>query len=220
MSVDTAKKAANYVFATWALHTGANANDELDAGELNFSRGHVFKHINISYGVYGFIGSLKTTVSNPDEIPLDKKNFGGFGARASVNAFAVIGRTDFRFIGLEFGYSDEFGEYAAFRKTVMNEPASFSIPRTQLFTAGLSSEVVWHHRKYSSTRYGFRFFIGPTLGNYTYKSNVETPRHVQNTLTYRTGTAIVSTFIQYRQFFGMIEGNGITKGKFSLGYRL
>lgn len=165
-SFDTAK-AANYFTAGLNYYTDATWQDLFVSAQFNLSRGHVFNNVNLAYGVFGVMGDFDKGSSSgdlPDEKFTDKF-FAAVGARASANLFTTYDRMDFRYLGVEAAYSDEFGDYADFRKSVSNIPAYHVDPRTQLVTIGLTSEVIFHNQNNINVQNGIRFFIGRTFGS-------------------------------------------------------
>lgn len=97
-----------------------------------------------------------------------KKKFTAVGARGSVNSFFTKGNVDYHIIGAEFSYNKEFGDFSVFRKTLRDEPYYDTLHNTQLYTAGLTSEVILHSRKKTSRQLGARLFIWQSFNNMTY----------------------------------------------------
>jgi len=81
-------------------------------------------------------------VADPDFFR--KKYFGDFGAHLSANLFATSGRADIRYLGLEVAYSHEFGRFAQFRKMVLQDNTYAVDPRQDLFSLGLTSEIIFN----------------------------------------------------------------------------
>lgn len=168
-------KSNTYLNATYTLGSGTNLEDENSYLEFNLSRAHALKNVNLSYGCYGYLGNYANGTLDPQNNHyFVSKSYGGYGFRFSANYVMASGRTEFRFPGIELGYSKELGQYADFRRDVLNQADFFVNPNTQLFTLGGSAEVIWHQRKYKYNRFSFRLFIGKTPHNNYYIYNSET----------------------------------------------
>lgn len=173
MTIDSIKS-NTYLTAIYSVGGGKNIEDEQVFTELNFSRAHAFKNLNLSYGAYGFLGSYSNGILTPqDAYYFRTKSFGGYGFRASANYVMPLGRTEFRFPGIELGYSKELGEYADFRQQVLHQPGFYVNPHTQLISIGGSAEVIWHQRKYTYNRFSFRLFIGKSPRNNEYQTSTD-----------------------------------------------
>ena len=178
-------KTSNYVSIGYKEYSNTESNDDLTLGEFDLSRGHAFKSTNLAYGVFGAIGSYNNTTQHSNETLFNSKYFGGFGARASFNFFQNNGDADFRFLGLETIYSHEFGDYAVFRKSYFQQVITGVDARTDLFTAGLTSEILFGQKK-DITQNGFRLFLGKTFGNsYLIGSNTFNYPNQDNRLFFR-----------------------------------
>jgi hypothetical protein len=157
---------ATYISASIVNGQGANPNDALTAGELNLGRAYTTKHFNFSGGVFGAAGSFSNaTIPSGQPFYFNNKFTGMAGARASVNYYITSGHVDIRIIGIEAAYSNEFGDYANYRKEVAGQPYFYTSTRTGLLTIGGSTEVIWYGRDLS-WQYGFRLFLGTTNVNY------------------------------------------------------
>jgi hypothetical protein len=209
LSADTFHHAA-YVSASIVNGQGGNANDALTAGEINLGMGYTIKHFNFAYGVFGAAGSFSNaTVPSNQPYYFNNKFAGTAGGRASVNYYITSGHVDIRVIGIEAAYSNEFGDYANYRKEVAGQPNFYTSTRTDLLTIGGSTEVIWYGRD-RSWQYGFRLFIGST--------NVNFPRNSDGYDALPGVTGALAYFMQIKRYFliGELTGAG---GHFGLGYR-
>ncbi len=167
-------RSATYLSAGFKTHSNPNYQDRLLSGQLALSRGYVFNHFNIAYGSFLELGEYRTSgmlVADPDFF--QKKYFGDFGAHLSANLFATSGLADIRYLGLEAAYSHEFGRFAQFRKMVLQDNTYAVDPRQDLFSLGLTSEIIFSRETF---QFGFREFVGSTFGsnnldrfNYSYR---------------------------------------------------
>ncbi len=205
-SFDTVK-AANYISGGLNVYSNTHFNDVAVTGQLNLSRGYVFDNFNVAYGAFGVFGDYQSDQTNKAAPSyFSDKYFEAIGGRFSANAFVSSERTDFRFIGVEMAYSHEFGTYAAYRQYLNTLPGTFVDPRTDLFTIGLTTEVIFHNRNNSDIEHGFRGFLGTTLGHNElddtfYANQTSTDRMFRNIfpkLTY---------FIKFKNFIGSIDGS-------------
>lgn len=199
-------KTSSYVSGGLNAYSNTNFNDFLVSGQVNLSRGYVFNHFNIAYGAFGVLGDYQSDqASTTAPNSFKDKFFGAAGGRFSANAFVTSGRVDFRFIGVEAAYSHEFGSYADFRQYLSNQSGAFVDPRTDLFTVGLTTEVIFHNRNNTNFEHGFRGFFGTTLGS----SELDRTFYTFDTSTskfFRTFFPKLTYFIRYKNYFGTIDG--------------
>ncbi|MGN6639220.1 MAG: hypothetical protein ACTHJ8_09940 [Mucilaginibacter sp.] len=204
-SFDTAKT-ANYFSAGLDYYTDPTWQNMLVSAQFNLSRGHVFHNVNLAYGVFGVLGDYDKGSSSSD-LPAEKftdKFFGAVGARASANLFTTYDRMDFRYLGVEAAYSDEFGDYANFRKSVSNQPAYHIDPRTQLVTVGLTSEVIFHNEHNINIQNGIRFFIGRTLGDNSFNQQYLGHNDIEPQF-FNTFFPKMSYYLKVKNFIATVE---------------
>lgn len=208
-SFDTAKS-LTYISAGVNGYTNTNFNDVLISGQLNLSQGYVLNGFNIAYGGFAVFGDYQngsTDKTKPNYF--SDKFFGAVGGRFSINAFTTSGRADIRFIGMEMAYSHEFGGYADFRKDINGQGGYYVDPRTDLFSIGLTTEVIFHNRDDATFQHGIRGFLGTTVGH----SNLDDTYYANDDATTKMFHKIfpkVSYFITFKNYFGTIEaGNSI-----------
>jgi len=203
-SFDTAKS-LTYVSAGVGGYTNTNYSDLLLSGQLNVSRGHVFDNFNVAYGGFLVLGDYQNGSSDKTQPNyFSDKFFGAVGGRFSMNAFVKSGRADFRFIGMEMAYSHEFGDYADFRKSINTQGGYYVDPRTDLFSIGLTTEVIFHNEGDNTFQHGIRGFLGTTVGH----SNLDDTYYNDDTSTQKTFHKIfpkASYFITFKNFFGTFE---------------
>jgi len=209
---------ANYISASLVEGNGAdptNYNDELARGELNFGQGFTSRNFNVAYDVFGTLGSYSnvTDLATNDAHYFNNKFFGAYGGRFSVNTYITSGRVDIRFFGFEMAFSHEFGDYANYRKLVTDSPYFYTNRRTELLTLGGTSEVVWHSHD-PAIQFGFRVFLGKSLGGNSYTNN-------GNLTPFYNGyfnTSSLAYFMQIHRYFFVGEVNA-TGGQFRFGLR-
>jgi hypothetical protein len=199
------EKAASYISAGSNIYTNSSLNDVIVSGQLNLSQGYVFDNFNVAYGAFGALGDYQNGSSDTKAAAYFKdKFFGAVGGRASVNAFVHSDRVDFRFIGMEAAFSHEFGDYLSYRQMLQQIGGFYVDPRADLFTIGLTTEVIFHNRNNTDFQHGIRGFLGTTLGH----NNLNDTYYADNTVTTRMLHNIfpkASYYIKYKQFFGTIE---------------
>jgi len=203
VSFDTVKS-ATYISAAYEANLSTDYSDLIQSGQFNISRGHVFDGFNIAYGAFGSLGDYEhdgTTGGNN----FGYKNFGALGARASANLFTNNDDTEFRFIGMEMAYSHEFGDYADLRKNLYAQGGYYIDPRTDLFTVGLTSEVIFKDRRNPFIQHGFRLFLGTTLGNNPLDQSLYAGDIAPEKLLHYIFPKI-SYYIKFKKFFGTFEG--------------
>jgi hypothetical protein len=195
---------AGYVSLSYLSVDAPNDNNSFDmiTGELiNIGQGYTFDNFNLSYGAFAAIGSYSDqTIHAGQPNYFNSKSFGNVGGRFSANAFVTSGHVDIRFMGIEMAYSHEFGDYADFRKSIAGQPNFFTDTRTDIVTIGGSSEVIWHGSR-KLRQYGFRLFLGRTIGDNTYRSAA-----APNELYYpQTNTFSLAYFMQVKKVFFVAE---------------
>lgn len=199
------EKTANYVSAGINMYSNSSLSDVLVGGQLNLSRAHTFNNFNVAYGAFGSLGDYQNGSDDQSKPNYFKsKFFGAVGGRFSANAFVNNGNVDFRFIGVEAAYSHEFGDYATFRRSVVGQPDVNVDPRTNLFSLGLTTEVLFHSQNNADFQHGIRGFLGTTFGynpiNDTfYGDDTATERMFRNIYPK------ASYFIKFKDYFGTIE---------------
>ena len=212
MSQDSIKH-SNYIHLSASSGSGADFTDEVSFGQANISRAYVFKNLNTSVGAYGFAGNyLSNAMPENSNYVFRKKAFAGLGARASANYFIVTERANFRIIGFEAGYSKEFGKYSSFRKEYLGHPDFVINHATEIFTAGLTTEIIWHTKKSIHTQHSFRLFIGDTFTNETYYDAFGGDIENQNKYV------SLNYFLQIKRFNLNIEMTSMAS-RMGLGYR-
>lgn len=210
-------KSANYVSGGIGVTQSAYYNDVLTSGQLNLSRANTFKHINLAYGVFGAAGNYHNNHLAPgDQYYFNNKFFGAAGGRLSADYFIHRGRFDFRIIGFEAAYSNEFGSYASFRNTVGNQDNYHADSRTNLFSMGATSEIVFRGRH--NYQFGLRGFVGGTFGNNSIY-NQYTDGHPLKTdrLPNGPGFATIAYFMQLKNFITIVELSSYAQLR--VGYR-
>ena len=196
---------ANYVSAGLNMHSNSSLSDVVVSGQLNLSRAHTFNNFNVAYGAFGSLGDYQNGSDDKSQPNYFKsKFFGAVGGRFSANAFVNNGNVDFRFIGVEAAYSHEFGDYASFRRSVVGQPDVNVDPRTNLFSMGLTTEVLFHSQNNTDFQHGIRGFLGTTFGynpinDSFYSDDTATERMFRNIYPK------ASYFIKFKDYFGTIE---------------
>lgn len=205
-------KTATYISIGEGFNQAVNINNTVSFGELNISQGHVFKNTNLSYGAYGFLGSIdNSNHSNELKDPnsFESKSFAGIGGRASFNFYTVMDNVNFRFIGVEASYSTEYGDFAAYRRLVNNLPDYNSVTRTEMVTLGLSTEALWHSKNNPKIQHALRGFVGKTFGDFSQvkvTSNTGSPSDLAIYLA-------ASYYLNINHFWGAAE---ITKNELAI----
>lgn len=209
---DTAKS-STYISGGLVQDFSPNYSDDLVSGQLNLSRGHAFHHFNLAYGAFGSFGSYNNSELQPnDPYYFKNKFFGAVGGRLSGNAVISTRKIDFRIIGFEAAYSHEFGDYLSFRRAVTNMPKFYTDTRTDLFTLGATTEMIFKSRS-QENQFGFRFFWGGTFGDNGY-------RNKNSDYLYRVdspGVVTAAYFMQIKNYMLIAEGGYYWQLR--LGYR-
>jgi len=203
-SFDTAKS-ATYLSGGINFYSNPNLADLVISSQFNLSRGYVFDHFNLAYGAFGVLGDYENGAINTGQPNyFSDKFFGAVGGRASVNAYVNSGRIDFRYIGMEVAYSHEFGDYANFRNAVNGQPDFFADTRTDLFSIGLTTEVIFHNVDNVGFQHGIRGFLGTTLG-YNQLDDTYYVNETSSARLFRNIFPKASYFIKFKHYFGTFE---------------
>ncbi|RYG13545.1 MAG: hypothetical protein EOO07_17580 [Chitinophagaceae bacterium] len=171
-------KTQNYFSGSFAGATLPESMGDITMGQLNYHRAHTFKNIKLAYGTFVFFGGTKETgYVNESRVvskDFDGRGFYGGGLRTSIGVFETSGNTEFRILNWENTLSSEVGSYSSLRRKLRNdlEPLSVGSDKNTLLTTGASTEIIWRGSRNADRNYGFRLFIGSTLGlmknmNYT-----------------------------------------------------
>ena len=217
ISADTVKSSvymsAGYHQKQTSLEESA---DMVHMFQLFLNRAHTFRHINIAYGASGLTGYLKNNMIEAGESNYFKtKPFHSLVLRGSVNTYIKKNNIDYRWLGAEFAYSREYGAFKDFRSEVYRQPDFFSIINHETFTAGLSSEVIFHNPNTVSNQLGVRLFAGKTFSNLTYLGMYYIGDSPINANPF---IATLALFIQLNRLNIVLEGGGSTaQGR--IGYR-
>lgn len=217
MMSDSAK-VKNYISGSFANNTLPYDTGDMAMGYLNYSRAHVLKHINLAYGGFTYFGGTTGGNENSKRKVNDNyhgKGFFGLGFRTSVGIAQSLGNTEFRILNWENALVYETGSYSKFRKDLRAklDPLELASNKTTMFTTGGSTEIIWSGSKNKDRQYGFRFFLGTTIG-------------LQKNINYTTEkisglAADFSFFIKIKNVYGIL-GSGTNlmnnSGKITLGY--
>jgi len=166
------KPTGTYVNGAYAAAISPN-DLSIEMGMLTAHRSHTFKSFNLSYGAFGFLGKVKQGYSDAEyeegKLPPFKKSTYGLGLRTSIGYQLVSGNgnTNFRLINWENSYSMEAGDYLNYRKRLFDKGMYNNLSvsnQKNVWTTGLSTEIIWHARKNKNIQHAFRYFIGFTPG--------------------------------------------------------
>lgn len=185
-------------------YSGVNYTDFLTSGQVNVSQGVRFDNFNIAYGAFGVFGDYQYSGSNTDANYFSDKFFGAIGGRFSANTYVTSGNADIRFIGVEMAYSYEFGDYASYRQELFRRGGYFVDPRTNLYTIGLTTEVIFHSMRNTGVQHGIRGFIGTTVGYNDLNNSFYANEDLSNRFFHYYFPKL-SYFITFKNYFGTAE---------------
>ncbi len=211
-------KVKNYISGSFSNSVLPYETAEMLTGFVNYNRSHVLKNLNFSYGGFAYFGGTSRGYENSTRKVSEEyyeKGFHGFGLRTSVGFAEQSGNTEFRILNWENSLSFEGGSYAEFRKNVRSkaDPLAIAANQTTLFTTGGSTEIIWYGKKNRDRQYGFRLFLGTTVG---------LQRNINYTSEKINGLASdFSFYLKIRNAYGILS-SGANKlsnsGKITLGY--
>lgn len=221
MSSDTAKD-ATYISGGINLGGGSTQSDNVLMGELHLDRANTFENLNLTYGAYAVAGSYQnSSIQAGDPQYFDSKFMGAYGFTGAANIFVASGRADYRILGLAASYSNEFGDYADFRKKAQSAQGFYTDASTSVFTAGFTNETIW---KSHSFEQGYRVFLGEVFGNHNYV-NTSTPTGTTTGSNYNTfnnnGRVYLSGtyFLQVNKYHIAVDVQNFTAVNIQFGYR-
>jgi hypothetical protein len=199
------EKTATYVSAGLGVGFDPTYNNTLESGQLNLSQGYAFNGANFAWGVFGVAGDYEKNADiDGNYVDFKDKFFGAAGARISANLFTTYPKMEWRYLGFEAAYSHEFGDYANYRKQVVNNPDYIVDARTELVSAGLTTEFVFHGRNTNIT-HGIRGYLGTTFGSNILNDPRNDNQSDFNTRLMRSLVPRASYFISVKHFFGVAE---------------
>lgn len=211
-------KSKNYISGSFSNNSLPYETGEMLMGFVNYNRSYVLQNLNFSYGGFLYLGGTSHGYENSLRKISDDfydKGFYGFGLRSSIGFAQQSGNTEFRALNWENALVFEGGSYSSFTKAIRakSDPLAIASDKTTLFTTGGSTEIIWYGKKNRERQYGFRLFLGATIG-------------LQQNLNYTSekinGMASdFSFFFKIKNAYGII-GSGTNlmnhSGKLTLGY--
>lgn len=217
MSTDSTKS-ANYITGGLGLGSGIDLKDNTYIGQLSLDHANTFDNFNMAYGVFGFAGSYEnTSIKQIEPQYFSTKFFAGLGGKASVNFFVPLNdKMDFRIIGIDLSYSNEFGDYADFRKSVRTVDGFHTDINNNLFSGGLTSEIAWRGRNNPEIHYAVKGYIGKTFGDHDFNDYTNS---YYNNSEYNNLNYSASFFMQMKKYFIVIERQAIVNVNIRFGYQ-
>jgi hypothetical protein len=141
--------------------------DNINGFNASMHVAHHVGNIQLYYGATGTLGSYKADstlgwfTSNVDGYPnssllnamTGSKSFRSYGVFGGINGVVPFDGGEWRFIGTEFTYTKELGQYLDFRRKLPPGSVNLVDPRDHFLTAGLNTDLVLRRR---SNSIGFR----------------------------------------------------------------
>lgn len=194
-------KTLNYLSGGFIKTTNDSDDDVLTLGQISFSKAHQLKKLNFAYGIDAYSGAYRNKfLEQGDADNFESKNISGLQLKTSVNTFKSVGQFELRLVGLELAYSKEFGDFARFRRDIPGRENFYSLPKTGLFSAGPSTELLW---KQTRARYGFKLSLLNTFGSLDYQGYDQTG---MNGGKARRLNSTIALYFQQKHFFIILEG--------------
>jgi hypothetical protein len=222
------------------VYTAGTANDKgkdwIHAGQASIYRSHNLGHLQAYYGISftlgrygltdfynshytpgeaGLIGGGDQPIDSFYHIPSHIYTFGSYGISGGMNGVTGSGRKEWRYLGFETNWQNEFGDYYSFRKNLPDSAANIIFKHNVTGSIGIYTDALWRNRQ--MTQFGFKFalniLVNPT-SDYT----------LLNTYSIFPVTFFSTTFhITAKKFTGFMQGNFGTKAaSFQMGtsYRI
>ncbi|OUS03465.1 hypothetical protein A9Q86_00705 [Flavobacteriales bacterium 33_180_T64] len=162
------KKSATYVSGDLSfgehLQDGGDFDDTKIIAALNVHRSTTGRFYNFYYGFGATYGTYKFKEGYENLIvDEEKKSFYTINFKSGINYTYTRPKVDWRFVGLEFTYLNEFGPYQdKLAKLIANNDGGLTIANQKsMFTYQLYSEYVFKTKDGGSFTFGF--YIGDLL---------------------------------------------------------
>lgn len=170
-------------------------------GQISLSRAHQLQKLNFAYGIDAYSGAYRNKfLEQGDADHFESKSISGLHLKTSINTFKSVSQLELRLIGLELAYSKEFGDFSRFRSDIPGRENFYSLPKTGLFSAGLSSELLWRRTR---SRYGFKLNLINTFGSLDYQGYDHTG---MNGGKARSLNSTIALYFHQKHFFIILEG--------------
>jgi len=220
LSSDSSKSA---IYADAAVIAGAandDFKDDIVGGYVGLHRAHAYKDFqffygaNIAFGQYQVSafypqsenifyyrnGSLNDSLINSINGP---KGFGTAGLSGGFNGVTRFNGGEWRYLGFELNWQQEWGSYYAFRNKLFPRDANVNDISNTYVTASVTTDIIFKTRNGAS---GFKAAVGIPTRKYTY---------------YNTA-AIESRVLPYHTSFTFhYTGNRFTGyGQWNMGYHM
>jgi len=91
-----------------------------------------------------------------------------------------------------------------YRQMLQSQGGYFVDPRTDLFSIGLTTEVIFHNRNDNGFQHGIRGFLGTTLGHNDLDDTYYRGQDATDLMFHRLFPK-ASYFITFKRYFGTLE---------------
>ncbi|HVY75224.1 MAG TPA: hypothetical protein VG890_10360 [Puia sp.] len=138
--------------------------DRVAGVSVSVGRSHQFGNFQAYYsGNFNFGGYYFDVVETTYGYEKPARSYGGFGFNGGLNAVIPFGhgRGEWRFLGVETGYQQEFGQFFNYRKNLPDSLFDVNAVYRHAFRIGGSTEIIGKTRH--GTIIGYRFSAGVIL---------------------------------------------------------
>ncbi|HTL10579.1 MAG TPA: hypothetical protein VL307_20035 [Chitinophagaceae bacterium] len=224
--------AASYVDAGISLG-GMNyqLRDNVFSLQAGVHRAHVLQQFRLLYGGAIALGGYHVKPYDyyaNDSYYLDTaainrssgtRYWGNYGLYLAASAATRLGRRgEWRYIGVEGSFNNEFGSYATYRKGLPDSAATIIDRQRVLGSAGISTEFIFKGR--SGKSFGIKLAAGSLLRNLRYYNKTyANPYHTYDHLLYFSNSyhLTVDRTTAYMQLNVATHGAGV---QFGVNYKL
>ncbi len=168
-----AVKTSTYVGGNIATG-GANSywRDGVTSTQFTIHRSHAFGHFNAFYGSSFSLGSyhVKRYHAVVPKMQIDssainamagKKFFGGYGLDGGINFVLPLSNgSEWRVLGIETCYRNEFGDYLKFRKQLPDSAANIIDNNRSVMWLGIASDIII---KIKNSKLGYKVALGGSV---------------------------------------------------------
>ncbi len=210
-------RSAYYAHVAFAL---GSANDE---GADEVQTLHTGLSGSHNFGIFQGFYSLQVSAGNYRVAPWDDQQeaknqfFGGWGGEGGLNVVASFGNDEWRVLGIEAAWKQEWGDYLRFRKRLDYGAVDVLVKSPAFQTLGGYTEFVARRQDIAV---GFRLAYGTVLGR-SYRRRYLNNPYDRDYLTYRYSHFTIH--LTRKKYTGFIRTHFATKASsalFGVNYRL
>lgn len=175
-TIPTQNDSSHSAFYASGVFTATGTNQSMRDGVFGFIGSlygsHSSRHIQGYYGLTGMLGNYNVNDYSPQGDPdrrgflaspynhnmndslinlhAGRQSFGGWGATGGINYCIPFDKCEWRIIGLEACWQQEFGNYLKFRNQLPDTAANLISRNRNTLSLGINSDLIFYTRKGSA----------------------------------------------------------------------